>query len=61
MDGPIPASELDDASSRAESLRPFGDVTKLQAVGRSILAHGHDHLGQIDLARTLIGKPSLGF
>jgi len=42
-------------------LRPFGEVTKLQAIGRSILTHGHDHLGQIDLARTLIGKRSLGF
>lgn len=42
-------------------LRPFGEVTKLQAIGRSILTHGHDHLGQIDLARTLLGKRSLGF
>jgi len=42
-------------------LRPFGEVTKLQAVGRSILTHGHDHLGQIDLARTLLGKRSLTF
>jgi len=51
----------DDVLMETTPLRPFGEVTKLQAVGRSILAHGHDHLGQIDLARTLIGKPSLGF
>lgn len=42
-------------------LRPFGEVTRLQAIGRSILTHGHDHLGQIDLARSLLGKPSLTF
>lgn len=42
-------------------LQPFGEVTKLQAIGRSVLTHGHDHLGQIDLARTLLGRPSLRF
>ena len=42
-------------------LRPWGEVTKLQAIGRSILTHGHDHLGQIELARTLLAKPSLRF
>ncbi|MBX7112391.1 MAG: DinB family protein [Dehalococcoidia bacterium] len=51
----------DDFLMEMTPLRPFGEVTKLQAIGRSILTHGHDHLGQIDLARTLLGKRSLTF
>ena len=51
----------DEFLAETTRLQPWGEVTKLRAVGRSILAHGHDHLGQIDLARTLLGKPSLGF
>jgi hypothetical protein len=51
----------DDVLAETTKLRPFGEVTKLQAVGRSVLTHGHDHLGQIDLARTLLGLPSLRF
>jgi hypothetical protein len=51
----------DEFLAETTKLRPFGEVTKLQAIGRSILTHGHNHLGQIDVARTLLGKPSLGF
>jgi len=51
----------DEFLAETTPLRPWGEVTKLQAIGRSILTHGHDHLGQIDLARTLLGKRSLGF
>jgi hypothetical protein len=51
----------DEALAETTKLRPFGEVTKLQAIGRSVLTHGHDHLGQIDLARTLLGLPSLRF
>lgn len=51
----------DDFLDEMTRLRPWGEVTKLQAIGRSIVTHGHDHLGQIDLARTLLGRPSLGF
>ena len=47
----------------AETTRvvPHGELTRLRALGTTILTHGHDHLGQIGLARTLLGKPSLDF
>lgn len=51
----------DEFLAETTKLQPFGEVTKLQAIGRSVLTHGHDHLGQIDLARTLLGRPSLRF
>ncbi|MGE0227164.1 MAG: DinB family protein [Dehalococcoidia bacterium] len=51
----------DEFLAETTPLRPWGEVTKLEAIGRSVLTHGHDHLGQIDLARTILGKPGLGF
>jgi hypothetical protein len=42
-------------------VQPHGELTRLDAIARTILVHGAVHLGQINLARTLLGKPSLDF
>ncbi len=39
---------------------PWGEITRLEAIGQTIISHGNGHLGQIDLARTMLGKPGLG-
>ena len=39
---------------------PWGEITRVEAIGQTIVAHGNNHLGQIDIARTMLGKPGLG-
>lgn len=39
---------------------PWGEITRLEAIGQTIISHGNGHLGQIDLARTMLGKRGLG-
>lgn len=36
-------------------IRPWGDKTRLQHIGRTIIAHGNDHLGQIKTLRAIQG------
>lgn len=43
------------------TIRPQGELPRAEIIGQVIVAHGHDHIGQINLARTLQGKPGLGF
>src|SRR6185436_4080484 len=40
---------------------PQGDMTKLVSIGTNLVAHANQHLGQINICRTLLGKPSLDF
>ena len=42
-------------------IRPQGELPRLDIIGQVIIAHGNNHLGQINLARTLQGKEGLGF
>jgi hypothetical protein len=37
------------------TVKPLGDMTKIQAVGRICLTHAMTHLGEIELTRTLLG------
>ncbi len=41
-------------------IRPQGELPRYQIIGQVIVNHGHDHIGQLNLARTLLGKPGLG-
>jgi len=36
------------------TVKPLGDMTKIQAVGRICLTHAMTHLGEIELTRTLL-------
>ena len=37
------------------TVRPLGDMTKIQAIGRVCLTHAMTHLGEIEMSRTLLG------
>ena len=41
-------------------IRPEGERPRYQIIGQVIVNHGNNHIGQLDLARTLLGKPGLG-
>lgn len=42
-------------------IQPFGEITRLVSIGTNMVAHANQHLGQINVCRTLLGKPSLDF
>ena len=43
------------------TVKPLGDMPKIRALGQTCLSHGMTHVGEIDLARTLVGAgASLG-
>jgi uncharacterized damage-inducible protein DinB len=42
-------------------IRPWGVISRQEAIGQTIIAHGNAHLGQISTARALLGLPGLGF
>jgi hypothetical protein len=37
------------------TVKPLGDMSVIQCLGQVGLTHGMTHLGEIDLARTLVG------
>ena len=51
----------DDYLQTVTRVVPYGDITRLEAIGQTLIAHGNNHLGRIDLARALLGKSGLGF
>ena len=42
------------------TIRPNGELARADIIGQVIINHGNNHLGQINLALTLAGKPGLG-
>jgi hypothetical protein len=42
-------------------IAPWGEIPRVEAILQVLIGHGNGHLGRCDLARTLIGKPGLGF
>ncbi|MEZ4502875.1 MAG: DinB family protein [Dehalococcoidia bacterium] len=56
----IEAMTDDELAVRSE-VRPWGVISRQEAVGQTIIAHGNGHLGQISTARSLLGLPGLGF
>lgn len=55
--GALDAAFLDEVTR----VNPHGEITRLQALAVTILAHGNTHLGQLNIGRTLLDKPSLDF
>ncbi len=43
------------------TIRPNGEMARGDIIGQVIIAHGNNHLGMISTARSLLGKPGLGF
>lgn len=58
---PRVAKMTDELLEGVVTVAPHGELTRLRAIGTTILTHGNVHLGQIDVARTLLGKASLRF
>jgi len=42
------------------TLKPLGQMTKLQALGQQGFPHGFSHLGEIAQIRTMLGVPGYG-
>ncbi|PYM92602.1 MAG: hypothetical protein DME04_14635 [Candidatus Rokuibacteriota bacterium] len=42
------------------TVRPLGDMPKIRAMGQACLSHGMTHVGEIELARTLVGAAAQG-
>lgn len=52
---------MTDADLQVRNLvRPWGEVTRQEAIGQVLIAHGNGHLGQISTARELLGKSGAG-
>lgn len=43
------------ALDKTVTVRPLGDMTAIRAIGQVCLVHGATHVGEIELARTLVG------
>ncbi len=47
------------ALERTVVVKPLGEMTAIRALGQVALSHGMTHLGEIELARTLVGAGPL--
>jgi DinB superfamily len=53
---------LTDADLEVVSLlRPWGEITRHEAILQTLIAHGNGHLGQVSMACAILGKPVPGF
>lgn len=50
-----------DYLSTVQTIRPWGDVPRMEAVGHGLIGHGNGHLGRVSYARTLYGLKGLPF
>lgn len=51
----------DEYLATTTTIRPQGEMARADILAQVIIIHGNNHLGQVNLARTLQGKPGLGF
>ena len=42
-------------------VRPWGEITRQEAIGQTIISHANGHLGQVSAARAVLGKTGQGF
>ena len=42
-------------------LKPWGEQSRREHIGQTMIAHCNSHLGKVSLARTLLGHDDLGF
>jgi DinB family protein len=55
------AAMSDEYLSTITRIAPWGEIPRMEAIGQVLISHGNGHLGRADLARSLIGKPGLGY
>jgi hypothetical protein len=44
-----------------QTIRPWGDVPRVEAMGHGLVGHGNGHLGRVSYERTLLGLKGLGY
>ena len=59
--GPRIEAMSDEYLATVTTLRPLGEMPRTDAIAQIIIIHGNNHIGQMNLARTMQGKPGLGF
>jgi hypothetical protein len=42
-------------------VRPWGEISRQEAIGQTLISHGNGHLGQVSAARAILGKTGQGF
>jgi len=51
----------DDYLDSMTTIRPQGEMARLDVIAQVVIIHRNNHLGQVNPARTLQGKQGLGF
>lgn len=44
-----------------QTIRPWGEIPRMEAIGHGLIGHGNGHLGRASLARNLFGLKGLPF
>lgn len=55
------ASMSDEYLATFQRIRPWGDISRMEAIGHGLIGHGNGHLGRASLARNLFGLDGLPF
>ena len=53
-------ADRDAVLGKTVTVKPLGEMPAIVALGNVCLTHGMTHFGEIELARTLVGAPSVG-
>ena len=53
-------ADRDAVLGKTVTVKPLGEMPAIVALGNVCLTHGMTHFGEIDLARTLVGAPTVG-
>lgn len=51
----------DEYLATTTTIKPQGEMARADIIAQVIIIHGNNHLGQVNLSRTLQGKTGLGF
>lgn len=55
------AAMSDDYLAEFQLIRPWGEVSRIEAIGHGLIGHGNGHLGRVSYARELLGKKGLAY
>ena len=55
------AAMSDDYLATVMTIRPWGEVPRVEAIGHGLIGHGNGHLGRASYVRTLNGLPGLPY
>ncbi|MCA9852709.1 MAG: DinB family protein [Dehalococcoidia bacterium] len=55
------AAMSEDYLSEVMTIRPWGEVPRMEAIGHGLIGHGNGHLGRASYVRTLNGLPGLPY